>query len=100
MAKFIYQLSFNATQSNPNSNQVHVFITQNRDIESWYIPLPGVYLIKGDKTVFEMQNQFLMLFGETAFLITYLTPPLVGGILPSPIWTWLNDLSPPLLPGS
>ena len=94
MARFLYQLAF-STFSTPKPMQVHVFLTKNRDIDSWYAAFPGCYLFKSDELLIELQTQFTHFFGETQFLITYVPPNSIGGLLPESIWQWTRDVTPP-----
>jgi hypothetical protein len=100
MAKFLYQLTFPSTTISPSLAQIQIFISQNRDIDSWYLPFAGCYIFKSNKTLFELQPQFLQFFGQSLFVISYVTPSLVGGSLPQGAWQWMNDLDNLLLPGS
>jgi hypothetical protein len=97
MAKFLYQLAFNPQIASPTETQTHTFITQHRDIESWYLAFPGNYLLKSDKLLVEIHGPFLTFFGQSQFTLTYLTQGLMGGVLPQSIWQWVNQLDPPLL---
>lgn len=94
MARFLYQLAF-STFATPKPMQVHVFITQNRDVESWYAAFPGSYLFKSDKLLVELQTQFTQFFGDAQFLVTYVPPNSIGGLLPESIWQWARDVTPP-----
>ena len=98
MAKYAYQLTFPSMIVSPSFAQIQVFISQNRDIETWYLPFMGCYIFKSDKTLAELQPQFLQFFGQVSFVISYLSRNLVGGFLPESVWQWLNDLDNPLLP--
>jgi hypothetical protein len=97
MAKFAYQLTFSASNPSPTAIQAHLFIAQNRDIETWYLPFSGTYIFKSDKLLTELQVQFGQFFGQSLFILSYLSPNLVGGSLPQNIWQWLNQLDTQLL---
>lgn len=94
MAKFLYQLAFSSVSS-PTTAQVHIFLTQNRDVESWYAAFPGSYLFKSDRLLIELQRQFAQFFGQGHFIITYVSAGLIGGVLPEAIWQWTRQIDPP-----
>ena len=93
MAKFIYVLSFSPMTTNPNPVQLHTFITQNRDIESWYAPFPGTYLLKSDKALSDLLQPFQNIFHPTNFIITWPSPGFMNGAQPPEVWNWVNTLS-------
>jgi hypothetical protein len=98
MARFNYVLSFNSFSSSPTADQLQIFISQNRDIESWYLAFPGTYILKSDKVTTELWEQFQKIFSGTPFLLTY--AHLATGALPTEVWQWFNNLTNPFLPGS
>jgi hypothetical protein len=99
MARFLYQLTFPVASASPNPTQTHVFVSQNRDIETWYIPFPGTYIFRSDRLLAELQSPFSQFFGQTLFLLTYLSPSLMTGSLPLNVWEWVNQPDTPMITG-
>lgn len=95
---FTYQLTFSSANTSPNNNQVHIFITQNRDVDTWYFPFLGSYIFKSRKTLAELQPQFFQFFGSTVYTLSFLTPTLIAGALPQSVWQWVNNTEASALP--
>ena len=96
MAKFNYLLAFDPATTSPTAMQLHVFITKHRDIESWYYPFAGTYILKSDKALIELINEFVSFFGATPFVLSWAPHQYLTGSLPPQVWTWLNNQSPQL----
>lgn len=97
MTEFLYVLSFNPFNENPNSSQVDIFVRSHRDVSSWYYPFLGTYFFKSSKALVELSPAFRQFFGNTQFALTYATPQLVGGTLPQNVWDWMFNVSTPAL---
>ena len=100
MANFNYILSYNPAQTNPSVEQLHLFISKNRDIESWYLAFLGTYIIKSDKYLDDLNSQFVKFFGGSSFILTWQPFGHATGLLPSEIWEWFNNQHNPFLPRS
>ena len=92
MAKFNYLLSFDPTSNEVTLQRLQIFIAQNRDIESWYLPFSGTFIIKSNLALLDMNRQFLFFFGLSPYILTYMVPTYSGGSLNPQAWQWLNSL--------
>lgn len=93
-----YLLSFSPSSFSPNSSQIQIFVSQNRDIESWYMPFMGTYIIKSPKSLDQLNAQFAQFFGGNMYLLLYTDSGLTTGSLPQGIWNWFNDEVNPFIP--
>ena len=100
MSNINYILSYNPHATSPQSQQTHIFISQNRDISTWYLPFPGTYLIKSPQPLSALNGQFLQHFGATPFVLSFAPSSYVTGSLPTSIWQWFNDVPNPFLPSN
>lgn len=98
MAKYNYILTYDPASTSPTPMQLHVFISKNRDIESWYYPFAGTYIIKSDRALAELINEFSKFFGTSQFVLAWMPAQFVTGSLPPEVWNWVNNLSNPFLP--
>ena len=100
MAKYNYALSYNPSGLHPNGSQLHIFISQNRDVETWYLPFLGTYILKSDKALTELMPQFSAFFSNAPYMLTWIPPGGTTGSLPPEVWTWINNQSPPAFAAS
>jgi hypothetical protein len=93
-----YLLSFSQSSLSPNPSQIQIFVSQNRDIESWYMPFMGTYILKSPRGLHQLNAQFAQLFGGNMYLLTYADSSFATGSLPEGIWKWFNDEVNPFIP--
>ena len=97
MAAFNYLLSYNPLSTEVNIQRLQIFISQNRDIESWYLPFSGTFVIKSNIALIDLNRQFMFFFGTNAYILTYMVPNYSGGSLQPEAWHWINALGNPAL---
>jgi hypothetical protein len=100
VAKFNYVLAYDPATTSPTAMQLHVFITKHRDIESWYYPFAGTYILKSDRALVELINEFVTFFGTSPFLLSWVPHTYLSGSLPPQVWNWVNNQDNTLLPKS
>ncbi len=100
MHKYNYLLNYNPNPTAFTLSQLHVFITQNRNIFEWYVPSAGTYLFKSPLSLAALNDQFHQFFSKDPYMLTWLAPGHTAGSLPPAIWDWLNGTGNPLLPDS
>lgn len=98
MAKYNYILSHNPLSDLANQAKLQVFISKNRDIETWYLSFPGTYIIKSDKALSELLEQFNPFFAGDSYLLTWLPRGHASGLMPPTVWQWLDNNNQPFLP--
>ena len=96
MNSFNYILSFDPGAISPNGGQTHVFISQNRDITSWYY----AFIIKSPQTLQALNQQLMQHFASAPYILTYAQDSWVTGSLPPSIWQWFNGVQNPFLPSN
>ena len=94
MTTFNYILSYNPVLPSLTQSQVHVFIERNRDIQTWYLPFVGTYILKSNLTLAELTTPFGQFFGSNFYILTYVVPTLISGSLPPTVWNWLAESTP------
>jgi hypothetical protein len=97
MTDFIYVLSYNTFGENPSEPQVQAFLGSHRDINTWYRPFFGTFIFKSPKLLRDLAPNFRQFFGNSACVLTYANPALMGGSLPQSVWDWINGDPPPVL---
>ena len=97
MAQFNYLLAFNPNSPEVSTQRLQIFISQNRDIESWYFPFSGAFILKSNLTLVDLNHQFMLFFGLNSYVLTYMVPSFVGGSLPPLVWEWVSKLDNPAL---
>ena len=100
MAKFNYVLSYDPAVVSPNPAQLNVFISKHRDIEAWYYPFVGTYVLKSNLALLELISEFGTFFGSSPFFLTWAPNTYLTGNMPPQVWEWVNNLNNPLLPSS
>jgi hypothetical protein len=93
MQNFI--LSVDPSSISPNLAQVHAFIKTNRNVEQWFMPYQGLYILKSSMDI----QPFILSFDEFLSGAFYVITPIkgaeTGGRLPLEIWNWINfDVAP------
>jgi hypothetical protein len=96
VAKFNYLLTYDPAIISPTPMQLNVFISKHRDIESWFYPFAGTYILKSDKALVELINEFVTFFGAAPFILSWAPSQYLTGSLPPQVWTWLNAVTPML----
>ncbi len=97
MNESVYILSYNPFGENPSETQVQAFLRAHRAINTWYYPFLGTFIFKSNLTLVDLAPNFRQFFGNSACILTYANPALIGGSLPQSIWDWINGSSPPIL---
>ena len=100
MANFNYILSYDPLTSAPTWEQLQVFITQNRDIESWYLAFAGTYILRSNKAFADFNPQFVQFFKPSPFMLTWICPGYTTGWLPPAVWEWMASEPNRALAGS
>lgn len=95
-----YLLSYDPAAISPQSQQTQIFISQNRDINTWYLAFLGTYLFRSPRGLAELNAQFAQHFGASPYVLTYAPSNFVTGFLPQGIWQWFNGVPNPFLPSS
>ena len=100
MASYTYLLSYNPYATAPSALQIQIFVSQNRDIESWFVPFPGTYMFKSQKPLSDLVTQFTSFFAPSLFLLTWAPPGGVTGAQSADVWNWVNSQPHSLLPSN
>lgn len=90
-----YMLSYDLFSVAPFHEQLAAFVKANRNVSQWAHPYAGVYLLKSEALLFQVNASFAEFFaGKTLHILTPLTAQQTQGVLPQWIWEWINAPDP------
>lgn len=89
-------LSYNPFTLAPSPGQILNHVQVSRNVQQFYQPFAGTYIIKSDLTAFNLSESMKGLFENTPYLLVQFFPHLAGGTMPQDAWNWINhDFVPP-----
>lgn len=86
-----YILSFDPTNPSISASQLAVFIRLSREIEGWYSPFLGTYMLKSNENLLALLKSFGEIFGNASFILVAANSAQVTGSLPSSVWAWFSE---------
>lgn len=87
-----YLLTYDVGAAAALQPQLLAFVKDNRHIQQWSHPYPGLYLIKSSATVWTLAESFRGFFTDFKnHVIVPLDPNTTQGILPTNFWDWLRQ---------
>ncbi len=84
-----FVLSYNPFSSRFTEAQLDGFIQHNRNIDQWYHPVPGTFLIKSQLHITKLRRVFEPIFNNEPYMLTAGTAATMDGALPSAVWEWV-----------
>lgn len=83
-------LSYDYAATYPIKDQLAAYVSKSRNIIQWIQPFSGLYLLKSDVSLADLQQDFNSFFGPHGFFLALTDADDCGGWLPPYVWEWLR----------
>lgn len=94
-----YLLSYNPVDFTINGNRLLAYVRDNRNVQQYFQPWMGTYIIKSHADLQVISAGFVDFFDESQFVIAQVFTSHLNGLLDQPMWGWINYNVMPVLPG-